>query len=183
MAKVYFGMVVSLDGFVNDRNGEVQKLYDSYKPTEEILADRENVGAVVLGRNTFEMAGNTDDYAGHYEYQVPLFVMTHNPPARHPKENDKLTFTFVTDGIESAIRQAKAAAKEKDVVVLGANVSQQLIKAGLADELQIAFAPILLGQGLRLFEHLEDLEIRLEKLRTLETPQQVEIWYKVIQEN
>ncbi|MDN7240944.1 dihydrofolate reductase family protein [Planococcus sp. N028] len=183
MAKVYFGMVVSLDGFVNDQNGGIQKLYASYKPTEEILAERENVGAVVLGRNTFEMASNPDDYADNYEYQVPLFIMTHTPPAKHPKENDNLTFTFVTDGIESAISQAKKAAQEKDVVVLGANVSHQLLKAGLADELQITLAPILLGKGLRLFEHLEDLEIQLEKLRTFETAQQVEIWYKIIRKS
>uniref|UniRef100_UPI0035638599 dihydrofolate reductase family protein n=1 Tax=Planomicrobium okeanokoites TaxID=244 RepID=UPI0035638599 len=92
----------------------------------------------------------------------------------------KLTITFVTEGIENAIRQAKTSADNKDVVVLGASTGQQALKAGLVDELQIAIAPILLGKGLRFFEHLDDLEIELEKIKTIETGRQVEIWYKVI---
>jgi dihydrofolate reductase len=179
MTKVYFGMTISLDGFVNDRYGQLNKLFATYEPNEFTPEMLQNTGAVVMGRNSFEAGGDTDSYADTYEFQVPLFVLTENPPTKHPKENDKLTITFVTDGIESAIRQAKAAAKGKDVAVMGANVGQQLLKAGLADELQVTIAPIILGKGLRLFEHLEDLEINLEKLRTLEVKQQVEIWYKV----
>lgn len=182
MAKVVFGMIMSLDGFVNDRDGNMGKLYDSFEPNETIRAAMAKTGAVVMGRNSFDESEDPDAYAADYEFQVPLFILTHHPPAKHPKENENLTITFVTDGIESAIRQAKAAAKEKDVVVLGADVGQQLLKANLADELQIALAPILLGQGLRLFEHLENLEIRLEKLQTIETAKQIEIWYKVIKE-
>lgn len=180
MTKVYFGMTLSLDGFVNDKNGKFDKLFASFEPNEELAAMLENTGAVVMGRNSFEEADDTDSYADSYEFQVPLFVLTKNLPDKHPKENDNLTITFVTDGIESAIKQAKVAAKGKDVAVMGANVGRQLLKAGLADELQITIAPILLGKGLRLFEHLEDLEIPLEKLRTIETNQQVEIWYKII---
>lgn len=180
MTKVYCGMIMSIDGFVNDRNGEFQKLYADYEPNEENMAAMENIGAVVMGRNSFEEADDTDGYADSYEFQVPLFIMTHNPPEKHPKENENLTITFVTDGIESAVRQAKAAANGKDVVVFGANVIQQLLRAKLADEVQVALAPILLGKGLRLFEHLEDLEINLEKVRTIETGKQVEVWYKVL---
>ena len=87
----------------------------------------------------------------------------------------------MTDGIESAISQAKKAADGKDVLVFGANVCQQLLQANLADELQICFAPVLLGQGTRFFEHMEDLEIQLEKIRTYVDNQQVESWYKIIQ--
>ena len=65
-------------------------------------------------------------------------------------------------------------------MVLGANVSQQLLKAGMVDELQIAIAPLLLGSGIRLFAHLEDLEVQLEKLRVIETAEQIEVWYKVL---
>ncbi|PSL40896.1 dihydrofolate reductase [Planomicrobium soli] len=184
MGKVSFGLIQSIDGFINDRNGETRKLYASFKPNDVILATWENIGAVVMGRNSFDGSEDQDPdaYADSYEFQVPLFVLTHRPPEKHPKENENLTITFVTDGIESAIRQAKAVAKEKDVVVFGANVGQQLLRAKLADELQIAIAPVLLGQGLRLFEHLEDLEIYLEKVRTIETEKQVEIWYKVLHE-
>lgn len=180
MAKVFFGMIISLDGFVNDRNGKFDKLNASYVPTKEYEASVEEIGAVVMGRNSFEAGEDADAYEADYEFQVPLFVLTHNPPAKHPKENDKLTITFVTNGIESAIAQAKAAANGKDVLVMSANVGQQLFRAGLADELQVAIAPILLGTGVRLFEHLEDLEIHLEKVRTIESDQQVEIWFNVI---
>ena len=182
MGKVYFGMIQSLDGFVADSNGELKKLFASYVPHEGIPAAMENTGAVVMGRNTFEMAEDTDAYADNYEFQVPLFILTHNSPARHPKENEQLTITFVEDGIEQAISLAKAAANGKDVLVLGASTGQQLLAAGLADELQIAIAPILLGRGIRLFEGLENQEIHLEKLHTFETEQQVEIWYKVMEQ-
>ncbi|MBF6633933.1 MAG: dihydrofolate reductase, partial [Planococcus sp. (in: Bacteria)] len=139
-------------------------------------------GAVVMGRNSFDMASNPDGYADHYEFQVPLYVLTHQPPEKHPKENNQLTFTFVTDGIESAISQAKKAADGKDVLVFGANVCQQLLQANLADELQICFAPVLLGEGTRFFEHLEDLDIQLKKIRTYVDDEQVEIWYKISQQ-
>lgn len=180
MGKVYFGMIQSLDGFIADSNRDLKKLYASYTPHEGIPAAMENTGAVVMGRHTFYMAENADAYADHYEYQVPLFILTHHPPAKHPKENERLTITFVEDGIESAISQATEAANGKDVLVLGASTGQQLLAAGLADELQIAIAPILLGKGIRLFDGLEAHEIHLEKLKTFETAQQVEVWYKII---
>lgn len=182
MAKVYFGMIVSLDGFVNDHDGKIGTLYESYKPHAATQEADENTGAVVMGRNSFDMADDTDGYADHYEFQLPLFVLTHTPPAKHPKENNNLTITFITEGIEEAIRQAKIAANGKDVLVLGANVCQQLLRANLADELQIAFAPVLLGRGVRFFEHLEEHEIHLEKSRVFETEKQVEIWYKILQQ-
>lgn len=180
MAKVIWGMIMSVDGFINDRHGSLGKLYVSFEPNDEINAAMGNTGAVVMGRNSFESTEDTDAYADNYEFQVALYILTHHPPARHPKENDKLTITFVTDGIENAIRQAKASAGDKDVVVLGANTGQQTLKAGLVDELQIEIAPILLGTGLRFFGHLDDLEIELEKIKAIETGRQVEIWYKVI---
>lgn len=179
MANVVWGMIMSVDGFINDREGSLSKLYASFEPNDEINAAMANTGAVVMGRNSFEMAEDTDGYADNYEFQVPLFILTHQPPETHPKENDQLTITFVADGIENAIRQAKAAAGERNVVVLGASTGQQAMKAGLVDELQIAVAPILLGQGLRFFDHFEELEFELKKIRTIETAEQVEIWYKV----
>lgn len=180
MAKVVWGMIMSVDGFINDRHGRLGKLYASFEPNDEINAAMANTGAVVMGRNSFESTDDTDAYADNYEFQVPLYILTHHPPARHPKENEKLTITFVTEGIGNAIQQAKASAGEKDVVVLGASTGQQALKAGLVDELQIAIAPIILGKGLRFFEHLDELEIELEKIKTIETGRQVEIWYKVI---
>lgn len=78
-----------------------------------------NTGAVVMGKHAYEMANDPDWYAGNYEFQTPIFLQTHTTPEKHPKETEKLTFTFVTDGIENAIAQAKAAAGEKDVQVIG----------------------------------------------------------------
>ncbi len=126
-------------------------------------------GAVAMGKNTYDMGQG--DYTG-YEFQVPLFILTHNVPTTVAKgANDKLSFHFVTEGVESLVHQAKVAAGDKDVVIVGgANVIQQCLKAGLIDELQIGIVPILLGSGLRLFEHLENQHIQLEKVKVAELP-------------
>jgi dihydrofolate reductase len=127
-------------------------------------------GAVLMGRRTFEMA-DPDSYVGNYEFQVSIFVLTHRPPHVAPKEDEHLTFTFVTDGVESAVAQAKAAARDKAVqVVGGVSVSQQLLDAGLVDELHVDIMPIFLGKGLRSFEssnleHGPLEKISLEKMR------------------
>jgi dihydrofolate reductase len=106
----------------------------------------------------------TDDY----EFQTPIFVLTHTPPAKFPKGNGKLGFTFVTDGIENAVAQAKKAAGDKNVQVLGANTTQQCLNAGLCDELQLGVIAVLLGNGLRLLEKLDTEGIKLEKIRVEE---------------
>ncbi len=174
MGKVILGMTMSLDGFINDRNGSVGVLYPDLTALREIDPLKESIhktGAVVMGRNSFAMAEDPDWFAGNYEYQVPIFVLTHQPPKRHPKETDKLSFTFVTDGIESAIEQAKAAARGKDVTIIGgANVAQQCLSAGLVDELHIDIMPILLGDGLRPFERVDTNQIRLERIKVMELP-------------
>lgn len=174
MAKVILGTTMSLDGFIRDRSGSVAKLYpdlDSWRYTGSGQESIQNTGAVVMGRNSFAMAADPDSLADNYEYQVPIFVLTHTPPERHPKENDQLSFTFVTDGIESAIAQAKAAAGDKDVNVIGAkSTAQQCLKAGLADELHIDIMPVLLGGGLRLFEDAGMEPTQLERLKVLEIP-------------
>ena len=165
---------MSLDGFINDREGSVAALYpdlETWRDTEPGRESIQNTGAVVMGRNSFAMAADPDWFAGNYEYQVPIFVLTHRPPQKHPKETDTLTFTFVTDGIESAIAQAKTAAGDKDVNVIGAaNTARQCLQAGLADELHIDIMPVLLGGGLRLFESTSEKQIQLERLKVIELP-------------
>jgi len=172
MGKVIGGMTISLDGFVNDRNGDVSRLYPdlgALRETELLQESIKMTGAVVMGRGAYDMANG--DFTG-YEFQVPIFVVTHHIPDKAAKgENDKLKFHFVTDGLESAMKQAKAAAGDKNVTVVGgANTTQQCIKAGLLDELEIGIMPILLGEGLRLFEHLGTEPIELEKIRVIESP-------------
>jgi dihydrofolate reductase len=174
MAKVIVGMTISLDGFVADPSGSVEALYPDFAPMHEqapLIEAIQATGAVVMGRKAFSMSDDPDWYAGNYEFQVPIFVLTHTPPQVQPKETPALTFTFVTDGIESAIRQAKAAAGARDVTVIGgASTIRQVIQAGLADELSIDIMPVLLGGGLRLFEPTGAGPVPLERIRVLESP-------------
>ena len=174
MAKVILGMTVSLDGFINDRSGSVDALYPdlaALRDTEPLRKLIQDTGAVIMGRNSFAMADDPDWFADDYEYQVPIFVLTHEPPKKKPKENERLTFTFVTDGIESAVAQAKAAAGDKDVTIIGAaSTARQCLRAGLADELHVDIMPVLLGGGLRLFEDSGMHPVQLERLTIMELP-------------
>ena len=174
MSKVILGITISLDGFVNDRTGSVAALYPDLADWRETSLGKEsvqNTGAVVMGRNSYAMSEDPDWFAGNYEYQVPIFVLTHNPPEKMPKQTDELTFTFVTDGIESAIRQAKAAAGDRDVNIIGApSTARQCLEAGLADELHIDVMPVLLGEGSRLFEERNTQQRQLERLKVMELP-------------
>ena len=174
MAKVVLGMTMSLDGFIHDRSGGVGALYsdlETLRNTEPMREAIQNTGAVVMGWKAFAMAKDPDFYAGNYEFQVPIFVLTHEVPKRRPKESGTLTFTFVTDGIESAIGQAKATTGDKEIAVIGgASTAQQCLKAGLADELHIDIMPVLLGDGLRLFEVIGTEQIRLERIKVMELP-------------
>lgn len=165
MATVHAGMAMSLDGFVADRHGRSGRLSDpeAVRGSDYMNALIDATGAVVLGRRTYAMAEDPDWFVGNYEFQVPIFVLTHTPSPVLPKQDDRLTFTFVTDGVESAITQARAAAGDRAVQVIGASVVQQVLRAGLADELHVDIAPVLLGSGLRLFGD-PDLEVALEPI-------------------
>jgi dihydrofolate reductase len=182
MGKVVAGMSMSLDGFVRNRNGDVGRLYPDFEAMHESEWLQESMrmtGAVAMGRQTYDMSSG--DFTG-YEYQVPIFVLTHHAPDQAAKgENDKLKFHFVTDGVESVIRQAKAAAGDKDVTVVGgANFIQGLLKAGLIDELQVSLIPIFLGEGLRQFENLPDDQIKLEKVRVIESGPRTNLIFRVV---
>src|SRR6202048_3521476 len=167
MGKVIIGATMSLDGFMNDRNGEGSRLYPDLEALRRIEMLQEEIqmtGAVVMGRRAYDMAeGDLTDY----EYQVPIFVLTHTVPEKVVKgQNDQLTVTFVTDGIESAIAQAKAAAGDKQVTVVGgANTAQQCLRSGLVDEIHIGIVPVLFGEGLRFFEPLDNEQMELERMR------------------
>jgi dihydrofolate reductase len=106
------------------------------------------LGAVLTGRRTFDVA---DGWGGNHAWG-PAFVLTHAIPAGWPRPDS--TVHFVTDGIVSAVNQAKAAAAGKSVGVHGADTIQQCLNAGLLDELHIDVAAVLLGSGIRLFENL-----------------------------
>ena len=170
MSKVVAIMSMSLDGYVADRNDGVGEVFGWYMSSGDVefqtggsdpmtfnvsAASAEHLrglwselGAVLTGRRTFDKA---EGWGGNHAWG-PAFVLTHDTPAGWPRPNS--TVHFVTDGIESAVKQAKAAAKGKSVGVHGADIIQQLLNAGLLDELSIDVAAVLLGSGVRLFDHL-----------------------------
>ena len=174
MAKVILGLTISLDGFAEDINGSVGKLYpdlDTLRDTDVLKQSMSSTGSVVMSGKEFSMAEDPDSIADSYEYQVPIFVFTDEEPEIHPKENDKLTFTFVTDGIKSATMQAKTAAGDKDVTIIGsASTTQQCIKAGLADELHIDIIPIFLKKGYRPFEDMDNKSPNVERIKVVALP-------------
>lgn len=174
MAKVILGVTISLDGFAEDSNGSVGALYpdlDTINDTEVMRESIRSTGAVVMAWKEFAMTPDPDSYAGNYEFQVPIFVFTDKAPKKHPKETDKLTFTFVTDGIQNAVRQAKAAAGRKNVTVIGsASTTDFILKAKLADEIEIDIIPIFLKAGFRPFEDLGDKLDGLKRIKVVELP-------------
>lgn len=182
MARVVGGMTFSLDGFASDPDGDVGRLYPDLgdlRSTEMLQEEIRTTGVVVMGRRSYDM-GDPDSFAENYEYQVPIFVLTHHIPEKKPRETEKLTITFVTDGIETAITRAKAAAGDKNVMLIGATVNQQCLNLGLCDELHIGIMPVLLGGGLRLFEHIDTARIILEKIKLLEAGARTDIWFRVV---
>jgi len=170
MSKVVAIMSMSLDGYVADRNDGVAEVFDWYMNSGDVEFQTggsdpmtfkvsaasaghlrglwSRLGAVLTGRRTFEVA---DGWGGNHAWG-PAFVLTHQLPAGWPRPNS--TVHFVTDGLASAVKQAKKAAGAKDVGVHGADTIQQLLNAGLLDEISVDIAAVLLGSGVRLFDHL-----------------------------
>ena len=170
MSKLVAIMSMSLDGYVADPNDGVGEVFDWYFNSGDVEVHtgggddmtfkvspasarhiREltsGLGAVLTGRRTFEVAHG---WGGHHAWG-PAFVLTHQVPAGWPRAGS--TVHFVTDGLESAVKQAKAAAGGKSVGVHGADTIQQLLNAGLLDEIAVDVVALFLGSGVRLFDHL-----------------------------
>ena len=183
MSKVIAGMTISLDGFVADRGGDVGRLYHDFAELQDsdyMAAIVSETGAVLMGRRTY-MGGDPDAYADSYEFQAPIFVVTHHPPAVMPKQNDLLTFTFVTDGVERAVAQATAAAGDRAVTVVGgASLIQELLLAGLVDELHVDIMPVFLGGDLRLFDTPALERVQLEKIGVREVGVRTNLRFRVV---
>lgn len=182
MGRVIVGSTISLDGFVADQSGSVAGLYPDFaalQGTDYMNASIRETGAVLMGRRTFEMA-DPDSYVGDYEYQVPIFVLTHHPPRTAPKQDENLTFTFVTGGLAPAVAMAQAAAGDRAVqVVGGVDVARQLLSAGLADELHLDVMPMLLGAGLSFFGGADLRHVELEKIGVREIGIRTNIRFRV----
>jgi dihydrofolate reductase len=154
---------------------------------EVVRESTENTGAYLMGRQMFgggEGDWGDESWKGWWgddpPYHVPVFVLTHHPRESLPMEGGT-TFHFVTDGPESALEQARAAAGDGDVQIAGgASVVQQYLKAGVVDEFQVSVAPVFLGGGVRLFDGLGNDAIKVEVVRAIESPLVTHLKYRVL---
>jgi dihydrofolate reductase len=192
MTKVIFDISMSLDGFVTASDvrpeeplGDGGQLLHEWafggdERNRELLAEATSfVGAIIAGRRTYDLSvpwWGADGPAG--PARVPVFVLTHDAPAESPEGG---VYTFVTGGIEEALEQAKAAAGDKYVAVMGgAETGRQYIRAGLVDEISIHLVPVLLGGGTRLFENSGGEHVRLESGGVIETPAATHLRFRVV---
>jgi dihydrofolate reductase len=184
MGKVILDMSVSLDGFIAGPNDEDMTLHNWYfssedsRNTEIVDGLVKSLGAIIMGRRSYDLGDKQDGFVDN-PYDATNVVLSHTVPARPAKGDTKSI--FVSDGIKSALEKAKAAADNKDVAIGGgANVAQQYLKAGLIDEIHLHIVPILIGEGIRLFEHLGGEQIKLEKVRVIDTPDVTHLYYRVV---
>jgi dihydrofolate reductase len=191
MSVSVLSMSMSLDGYIADLNDQLggddgNRLHDWFGftpdgefvrpsgPAGELIDEWNATGAVLVGRRTAEIV---DHWGGdHHGRGVPIFVPSHRPPG--PSVSNYPFVTYVTDGIASAMAQAKTAAGDRNVMVHGAYTAQRALEAGVLDELQIHQIPVLLGAGRRLFDVLPS-RVELEIVRVIDTPAATHIRYRV----
>ena len=183
-------MSMSLDGYIADPNDQLGgddgnrlhhwaltpdgESFRSSGPAGQFIDEINATGAVLVGRRTAEVI---DHWGGdHHGRGVPIFVVSHRPPG--PSVANYPLVTYVTDGIASAMAQAKATAGDRDVLVHGAYTAQRALEAGVLDELQLHQIPMLLGGGRRLFDELPS-RVELEIVRVIDTPEATHIRYRV----
>ncbi|MDX1992333.1 MAG: dihydrofolate reductase family protein [bacterium] len=193
MSKVVFDISVSLDGFIAPPNHDPSRLQawlfngdtpskysdfftlsaESAQVFDELL---KTTGAIITGRRTYDLTGG---WGGSHPVSEKVFVLSRDIPQDIPQGST--TFTFVLDGVESAVRQAKKAAGDKNVYLMGgANVAQQCLNAGLLDEITLHVVPVLLGQGVRLFDNLEHDTIELEQTKVVQAPGVTHLGFRFI---
>lgn len=201
MGTVSAGFSISLDGFIAGPHDEVDRVFQwmfsgdtdmtvsmgekgseqdmdlklSSDTAENFQQLMNATGAIVSGRRMFDVA---EAWGGKHPMNVPVFVVTHHVPQEWVKEGSP--FTFVTDGVASAIEQARKAAGDKNIGVGGANVMQQCLKAGLLDEIHLDVVPVLLGRGVRLFDYLGIEPIELERTEMSSSPGVTHLTFRVI---
>jgi len=199
MGDVVVGLSMSLDGFIagaNDGPGnplgdggarlfdwwsagtETLGADDRFRPparSRAVVEEMFDCGAVITGRRTFDIA---DGWGGHHPVGAPFFLLTHDPPGRHVGPGTD--GTVVTDGIESALEQARAVAGDGDIAVGAAQVAQQYLNAGLLDVVHLNLVPVLLGAGVRLFANLKRHPRDLECTRVVESDGVTHLRYRVM---
>jgi dihydrofolate reductase len=188
---------MSLDGFIAGPDDDVMPLFGWYfggevetpvpgagrvfKTSQASAATLQEMmtkyGVIVTGRRDFDVS---NAWGGKPPIDVPCFIVTHSVPQEWAGEGSP--FTFITDGVESAIAQAQQVAGEKTVDVGGTQIVQQALRAGLIDEIEIDLVPILLGSGIRLFDHLGPQPVSLEIARVIDAPGVTHLQYRVVKQ-
>lgn len=199
MAKVTTELSMSLDGFIAGPDDSVEHIFDWYEggdvevevphgddtmtfhvseaDAKHIREAFPKVGALVSGRRLFDI---TNGWNGRHPVDAPVFVVTHgNVPQDWIAEHPDAPFTFVTDGVHSAVEQAKAAAGDENVSVAGPNIIQQCINLGLMDEICISLVPVLIGEGISFFGKLDKPPVMLDGPRVVEGEGVTHLFYTV----
>jgi dihydrofolate reductase len=179
MARFLYSAAMSLDGFIAGPGGDMSWLTDYLGPNpivDELIPD---TGAILAGNRTFAGDDPYKDRDGEGEvfgggWDGPQFVLTHRPPGE-PIPG----VTFVGD-IDTAIAEARSAAGDKYVNVLGASIAAQCLTAGVLDEVLVSVTPVLLGDGTRLFDHLGGKRVRLKQIDVSQAAQVTNLWYRVL---
>ena len=206
MSRVFVTMAMSLDGFITGPDDDAQnpagtngmRLMDwlgdgssdgsgqdaddsgggaaGWRPSDpasqQVFDESLATGAVITGKRTGDFAGY---WGGDHHDGVPIFVPTHKAPDDNPHER----VHYVTEGIVECVRQAKAAAGDRDVMMHGATTAQEALKAGVLDSIEVQLRPVLLGQGRRLFDNLPPEHVELELVRVLEAPGTLHLRYDI----
>jgi dihydrofolate reductase len=180
MAKLLYSATMSLDGFIAGAGGDMSWALEHFGPNPEVDGLIHRIGSLLVGRRTY---GGDDPYKGVEDregkpfgggWSGPQFVLTHRvPPAPVPGT------TFVTD-LGGGVAAAREAAGDKYVNVLGASVARQCLEAGVLDEIFLCVAPVMLGDGVRLFDHPGGTNVRLERVGLTEVDHATNIWLRVI---
>lgn len=185
MGNVMFGLSVSLDGFIADTHDDPSLVFawmgDAMEHFHEVVGDALNdCGAVVMGHRSFDQIDSAQGWVfpDGTAPDWPVIVLQSQP--RAPVKKGKTQFHFVTDGIQSAIGKAREIAGEKYIALHGASSVQQALTAGLLDEFHMNIAHVLLGAGVRLFDHLGGTPIHVERIRALETPGATHLSFRVV---
>jgi dihydrofolate reductase len=177
MAKLMYSATMSLDGFIAGPGGDMSWMSEYLGPNPEMDALVDDIGALLVGNRTFggDDPNRGTDNEGAYSgaWTGPQFVLTHHPP---PEPVPDVTFL---DDLPRAVAAAKSAAREKYVSILGASVGKQCLDAGLLDEVLVCIAPVLLGDGTRLFEHAGGTNVKLERIRVTHAPLATNLWFRV----
>jgi dihydrofolate reductase len=179
MGKVLWHTMMSLDGFIAGPNDDMDWVFGvdggDGQTADEVVR---STGALLVGRRTQDVEDRLQPgfYGG--AFRGPFFVLRHDPPAQPPVVKG-VTGQFIDVPIQKAVAVAKEAAGGADVVVLGANVARQILEAGLLDEIIVHLAPVLVGDGVRLFERAGGAAVKLERIASLDEGETTVLRYAV----